>query len=81
MNSLKRKHSALEKTPVSMLQELCDQEKETLASSFELISFSPNIQKFICTVKVFDATANGLGDSKKDAKQKACADMIGKQSS
>lgn len=76
MESLKRKHSALEKTPFSMLKELCDQEKEPLSCTFDMISFPPNSQ-FICTIKVFDMTANGLANAKKDAKHKACADIIG----
>lgn len=74
----KRKHSALEKTPISMLQELCDQEKEALAPSFEPIAFPTNSSMFICTIKVFDVTANAMGSTKKEAKHKACADIIGK---
>lgn len=78
MYAQKRKHSVLEKTPISMLQELCDQEKQILSPSFEPISFSPNSQMFLCTIEVFDVAANGLGSTKKDSKHKACAEVIGK---
>lgn len=78
MEAPKRKHCVLEKTPISMLQELCDQEKEILSPSFEPMPFSTNSQMFICTIQVFGVTANALGSTKKDAKHKACEEIIGK---
>lgn len=69
----KRKQSVLEKTPVSILQELCDQ--QNVALSFE-VSFDSNSQMFVCEVKALNVIANVLGRSKKEAKHKACADVI-----
>lgn len=74
MHAQKRKHSVLEKSPVSMLQESCDQENDALI--FEQRSYEANPQMFACMVQAFDVVADGVGRSKKEAKQAGCANVI-----
>lgn len=63
----------MEKTPVSMLQELCDQESDTLLVEFLCETSS---QMFICSAKAMGVTANAMARSKKEAKHEACANII-----
>lgn len=74
MYAQKRKHNALEKTPVSMLQELCVQEKDTFYDSYK---YETSTQLFICEIKALGVTDTGLGRTKKEAKHKACANVMG----
>lgn len=71
MYAQKRKHSAMEKTPVSMLQELCDRERDTLQYTYEV-----KAQMFVCEVKALGIVCIDVGQTKKVAKQKACANII-----
>lgn len=71
--SLKRKAQA-PKTPVTVLYELCTQEKEFL--KFEnILHDSRNM--FSCSVSAFGIAAIGSGRSKKEAKHEASAKLVG----
>lgn len=71
----KRKNSP-EKTPATILQELCMQQQE-----FAVFDFAPDTNDshaFCCTVTAFQSSADGSGRTKKEAKHVACANLIGK---
>lgn len=66
-----------EKTPVSLLQELCIQETG-ISLYTESIPHDSNPKLFACFVEAFGQTTIGSGHSKKEAKHEACAKLIGK---
>lgn len=70
--------SFAEKSPVSTLKELCDQEKGVLMHEF--LPFELNAKTFICEVNAFDVFAKGEGRTKKMAKHKACENLLCKYS-
>lgn len=75
MLARKRKQSVLDKTPASMLKELCDHENFELR--LDQFTYETNLQMFICHVTAFSVSAKGSGRSKQEAKQEACANVIG----
>lgn len=75
VNSQKRKPNMSEKTPTSVLQELCMQKKEVLI--FDDILEDPSTKTFTGKAKAFGLEVEGSGRSKKEAKHEACANMIG----
>lgn len=64
-----------DKTPISMLQELCNREDEVLM--FEEVPHKFNPKMFSCTVNAFNAFAEGSGRSKKEAKHEASVNLLG----
>lgn len=66
-----------EKSPVLMLQELCDLEKVRLTSEF--LPPEINAGSFTCVVNAFDLYAKGVGRQKKEAKHAACSNLLGRQ--
>lgn len=71
--------STLEKTPITILNELCMQEGEFLIYD-DNIPHETNDKMFACKVEAFGMSVIGSGPSKKKAKHEACADLIGKLS-
>lgn len=65
-----------EKSPVSMLKELCDRERGILTHEF--LPYELNASTFICVVNAFDMSAKGEGRTKKLAKHKACENLLSK---
>lgn len=71
----------MDKTPVSLLHELCMQENETPPMYVENKvehETNPKIHSFCVEVEAFDHHAVGFGQSKKIAKHEACSKLIGK---
>lgn len=64
------------KTPVSFLQEFCAQQK-CLPPHYEEIPLHSDLKSFRYVVGAFGYTAEGDGNSKKEAKHAACAQLIG----
>lgn len=73
--SMKRKLDSLEKSPVTVLQELGVQENETVL--FEEVSHETNPMLYSCLVSAFDLVARGSGQSEIEAQHKASANLIG----
>lgn len=67
-----------EKTPVSVLQELCVQENESVPM-YENIPHESDPKMFSCVVQSFGYYAKGSGRSKREAKHEASANLLGKQ--
>lgn len=67
--------STVEKTPISILNELCVQEGEVLVH--DNVPHETNPKMFACKVEAFDLFAIGTGRSKKIAKHDACVRLIG----
>lgn len=70
----KRKQEIFEKTPISVLKELCDQEGALLM--FEHSPHNSNTKQFSCTAKAFNISAEGCGRSKKEAEHDSCVNLI-----
>lgn len=68
--------STLEKTPITILNELCVQKGEVLI--YDDVPHETNPKMFACKVEAFNLVAIGSGRSKKLAKHEACANLIGK---
>lgn len=68
-----------EKTPVSVLHELCIQQGHG-APCYEAIAADEDetIKTFACIVSAFDMVAKGSGRSKREAKHEASANLISK---
>lgn len=64
-----------EKTPVSVLQELCIQEK-SLVPMYESIPHASDPKMFAYVVQAFGFMANGSGRSKREARHDASANLI-----
>lgn len=65
-----------EKTPVSILQELCVKYKDGAPIYEEIPDESDDGKIFACIVQAFGATAKGAGRSKREAKHTASAKLI-----
>lgn len=80
MNSLKfhqKIETAMsEKTPVSVLQELCIRENGR-APVYESVPHPSDPKMFSFVVEAFDLFAQGFGRSKKEAKHEASVNLIG----
>lgn len=74
--STKRKFGEADKTPVSILQELCVREGRFI--NFDEKPHELDPKKFSCTAMAFGWSADGSGRSKKEAKHEACANLLGK---
>lgn len=72
---MKRKLDSLEKSPVTVLQELGIQENEPVF--FEEVSHETNPMLFACLVSAFNLVARGSGQSEKEAKHEASTNLIG----
>lgn len=68
--------SSVQKTPISILNELCMQSGEVLI--YEDVPHETNPKMFACKVEAFNLFAIGSGRSKKLAKHYACEALIGK---
>lgn len=68
--------STLEKTPITLLNELCMQEGKTLRWEYIPQPTDP-LPPFVCKVEAFDVEVFGTAQSKKQAKHEACAQLIG----
>lgn len=66
-----------EKTPVSALQELCIQERESVPM-FECIPHESDPKMFAYVVEAFNMMAKGSGRNKREAKHDACANLMSK---
>lgn len=66
-----------EKTPVSVLQELCIQENGSVPM-YESIPHETDPKMFAFVVEAFGKYARGSGRSKKEAKHDASANLISK---
>lgn len=66
-----------EKTPVSVLQELCIQEGETVPY-YELINEANDSKTFTYMVRAFEFIEQGSGRSKREARHEASAKLISK---
>lgn len=66
-----------EKTPVSVLQELCVQENESVPM-YEPIQHESDPKMFAYVVGAFGFLAKGSGRSKREAKHEASANLLGK---
>lgn len=64
-----------EKTPVSVLQELCIQEGKTVPM-YDLVQEESDGKKFTYIAHAFDMYAKGSGRSKREAKHEASAKLI-----
>lgn len=64
-----------EKTPVSVLQELCIQENRSVPM-YESIQHETDPKMFTFVVEAFDLFAKGSGRSKREAKHDASANLI-----
>lgn len=67
-----------EKTPVSVLQELCIQEMASVPM-YESISHETDPKMFAYLVEAFGLYAEGSGRSKREARHDASAKLISKQ--
>lgn len=67
--------SSLLKTPITILNELCMQEGTILYDDIPKVAGEDGM--FSCKVEAFDLMAIGSDRSKKQAKHKACANLIG----
>lgn len=65
-----------EKTPVSVLQELCIQEHGS-APIYESVPHESDPKMFTFYVEAFGLVAEGSGRSKREAKHEASANIIG----
>lgn len=75
---MKRTFEMSEKTPVSVLQELCIQQEHG-APFYELVGDeSDDAKTFAYVVSAFDMAAKGSGRSKREAKHEASANLISK---
>lgn len=63
-----------DKSPVSMLKELCDRRRGILMH--EYLPYESNAENFVCVVNAFDMSAQGEGRTKKLAKHKACENLL-----
>lgn len=72
---MKRKLGATEKTPVTVLQELCVQESELAV--YEYVPHETDPKLFSCLVTAFDLVSSGSGQSKMEAKHKASENLMG----
>lgn len=72
-----REHKMAEKTPVSVLQELCIQEGESVPM-YDLAHEESDGKNFAYIVNAFDMYAKGSGRSKREAKHEASAKLISK---
>lgn len=66
-----------EKTPVSVLQELCIQENGSVPM-YESIQHESDPKMFTFVVEAFSLFAKGSGRSKREAKHDASANLISK---
>lgn len=66
-----------EKTPVSVLQELCVQENESVPM-YEPLAHESDPKMFSYIVQAFGCYAKGSGRSKREAKHEASANLLGK---
>lgn len=66
-----------EKTPVTVLQELCIQEGE-LVPIYDLMPDGDGDKTFTYMVHALEMCAKGSGRSKREAKHEASANLIGK---
>lgn len=66
-----------EKTPVSVLQELCIQEKSSVPM-YESIAHPSDPKMFAFVVEAFGIFAKGSGRSKREARHDASANLISK---
>lgn len=64
-----------EKSPISILQEFCVQEKFPYPE-YEIINNENDIKLFDCTVFALKLYGRGYGRSKAEAKQNACVELI-----
>lgn len=64
-----------EKTPVSVLQELCIQEKGSVPM-YEAVPHETDSKMFKFVVEAFGLFAQGSGRSKREAKHDASANLI-----
>lgn len=64
-----------EKTPVSVLQELCVQENVSVPM-YENIPHETDPKMFTYVVQAFDYFATGSGRSKREAKHEASANLL-----
>ncbi|XP_055320466.1 uncharacterized protein LOC129577455 [Sitodiplosis mosellana] len=71
---MKRKLGSTEKTPVTVLQELCVQENELVV--FEYVPHETDSTMFSCLVAAFDLVSSGSGRSKKEAKHEASEHLM-----
>lgn len=67
-----------EKTPVSVLQELCVQENVSVPM-YENIAHETDPKMFSYLVSAFGCIARGSGRSKREAKHEASANLLGKK--
>lgn len=67
--------AALQKTPITILNELCMQEGDVLIH--EDIPHETNNKMFACKVEAFGIVEIGSARSKKQAKHDACENLIG----
>lgn len=65
--------STLEKTPISILNELCMQEGRPMAWEHPANQLPP----FVYKVEAFDVEVFATAQSKKEAKHEACVKLIG----
>lgn len=70
-------HKMAEKTPVSVLQELCIQEGKSVPM-YDLTHEETDGKNFTYIVYAFDMYAKGSGRSKREAKHEASAKLISK---
>lgn len=66
-----------EKTPVSALTELCNQERVS-TPMFESIPHESDSRMFTFVVEAFNIYAKGSGRNKREARHDACANLLGK---
>lgn len=66
-----------DKTPITVLNELCMQAGTTLVWENIKQPTDP-LPPFVCRVEAFDVEAFATAQSKKQAKHEACAQLIGK---
>lgn len=66
-----------EKTPVSVLQELCIKYKHGAPYYDEIDDGSGETKTFSYVVQAFGATAKGSGRTKREAKHTASANLLG----
>lgn len=72
----RRENEMAEKTPVSLLQELCTQESSSVPM-YESIGHESDPKMFTFLVEAFGCYAKGSGRSKREAKHDASANLIG----
>lgn len=65
-----------EKTPVSVLQELCVQENKSVPM-YEPLAHETEPKMFSYVVQAFGCIAKGSGRSKREAKHEASANLLG----